>query len=265
MSHVHSPIMRTPDSSPDSKDLYSDNIAYMDKLVGKLVSELERLHLREKTVLVFVGDNGTAPGQARRATIGGRDLSGMKGTLLEGGSRVPMIVNQPGTTPSGKVNDALVDFSDFFPTFAALAGAKLPEGVTIDGHSFDGQIRKGSGTAREWAYVELNGKWYVRSARYKLNSAGELFDMKDAPFVEARVPADTKDPEALAARTQLQAALDKLNPAAGKQSGVPERVTNKLQKRDPTSTASIEKKANPAERKNKKAARREKRRAKQAP
>ena len=62
MSHIHGPIVRTPDSKPGAtKDqLYADNIEYMDKLVGKLVDELDRQHLREKTLVLFTGDNGTA-------------------------------------------------------------------------------------------------------------------------------------------------------------------------------------------------------------
>jgi arylsulfatase A len=217
MSLIHGPIVRTPDSAPGTTDFYADNIAYMDKLVGKLIDALDTLKLRQKTLVVYVGDNGTAPGWADRSTVRGRRLSGQKGTMLEGGSRVPMIVSWPGTTPAGKVNTDLVDISDYYPTFAELAGAKLPEGVTIDGHSLAAQIKGRKGKPREWIYVELNGKWYVRDSRYKLNNAGELFDMKDAPFVEQLVAADTKDADAIAARKRLQAVLDKLNPAAGKQ------------------------------------------------
>ena len=218
MSHIHGPIMRTPDTPPDGEDLYADNVAYMDKLVGKLVDELERLKLRDKTLLIFVGDNGTAAGWADRATVnGGKRFSGQKGTMLEGGSRVPLIASWPGTTPVGKVSTDLIDFSDFFPTLAELGHAKLPEGVTIDGHSFAPQLQGRRGKPREWVYVELNGHWYARSKDWKLNRAGELFDMKEAPFVEKPVPADTTDPEAIAARKRLQAVLDKLNPAAGKQ------------------------------------------------
>lgn len=216
MSHIHGPIVRTPDSSATS-DLYADNIAYMDKLVGKLIAELDRLKLRDNTLVIFVGDNGTAPPRADGSTVHGKRLSGQKGSMLEGGSRVPMIASWPGTTPAGKVRDDLMDFSDYFPTFAELAGAKLPAGVTIDGHSFAGQLKGRKSTPREWLYVELNGKWYARDSRYKLNSAGELYDLKDAPFVEDLVPADTKDAGALASKKQLQGVLDKLNPAAGKQ------------------------------------------------
>ena len=136
LSHVHAEILPTPDSLPDSKTLYGDNIAYMDKLVGKLVGELDRLKLRENTLLIFVGDNGTAGGHAKTSTIQGRRLSGEKGSMLEGGALVPLIVNWPGKTPAGKVSHDLIDSTDFVPTFAELAGAKLPEKTIIDGRSF---------------------------------------------------------------------------------------------------------------------------------
>ncbi len=217
MSHVHGDILRTPDSAPNSKDFYTDNIAYMDKLVGKLVDELDRLKLREKTLIIFVGDNGTAKGEFERSTVKHRLISGHKGQMLEGGSLVPMIASWPGTTPAGKVATNLVDFSDYFPTFAQLAGVKLSTGVTIDGHSLAAQMRGEKGEPRDWIFVELGKNWYVRSQNWKLNQSGELFDMSGAPFEEKLVAADTKDEAAIAGRKHLQATLNQLNPAAGKQ------------------------------------------------
>ena len=212
MSHIHGPIVRTPDTKAGD-DLYADNITYMDKLVGKLVAELDRLKLREKTLILFTGDNGTARFGAAKSTLGGRRIHGQKASMLEGGSRVPLIANWPGTTPPGKVNRDLTDFSDFLPTFAELGDAKLPEGKTIDGHSFAAQIKGEKGQPREWVYVELNGRSYVRNARWKLTNGGEMFDLKDAPFNEIPVPNDTTDAEAVAARKTLQEILDK-HPAA---------------------------------------------------
>ena len=215
LSHTHSDILPTPDSAPDSKDHYTDNVVYMDKLVGKLMAELDRLKLREKTLVIFFGDNGTTGGRSDRATIGGRPLTGAKGSMLDGGGRVPMIVSWPGVTPAGKVSADLVDSSDFLPTFAALAGAKLPENTVIDGRSFAAQLRGEKGEPRPWVFNQLARNWYVREAGWKLNQAGELFDMSDAPFAEKLVAADTKDVAAVAARKRLQAALDQLNPAGG--------------------------------------------------
>jgi len=215
LSHVHTEILTTPDSAPDSKDLYPDNVKYMDKLVGKLIAELERQHLRENTLIVFFGDNGTANGRADNAMISGRRLDGAKGSMLEGGSLEPLIVNWPGVTPAGKVRGDMIDSTDFVPTFAEIAGAKLPEKKIIDGRSFAASIRGDSKQAREWVYLQLARQWYVRSSAWKLTQAGELFDMSDAPFSEKLVSADTKIPAAIVARQQLQAALDQLNPAGG--------------------------------------------------
>ncbi len=218
LSHVHGPIMRTPDSKGNLADFYADNIAYMDKLVGKLVVELDRLGLRENTLLVFTGDNGTMARFAGRGSVDGKNLSGAKGSMREGGSRVPLIANWKGTTPPGKVCADLTDCSDFFPTFASLAGADLPAKTVIDGRSFAPQLRGQTGTPREWVYVELMGFRYVANKKWKLSNGGELFDMKNAPFEEKLVPKDTTEPQAVAARQKLQGVLDGL---VGKNAPVP--------------------------------------------
>ncbi len=215
MVHVHGDIVPTPDSPPDSRDLFGDNILYMDKLVGKLVAEVEALKLREKTLIIFMGDNGTGKGQNERSTIGGRNLSGMKGAMLECGGLVPMIANWPGTTPAGKVSTDLVDSTDFLTTFAELSGSQLPEKIIFDGQSLAPQLRGENGKPREWIFNQLARMWYVRDAQFKLNQAGELYDMSDAPFTETLISAGSESPAALAAKTKLAAALAKLDPAGG--------------------------------------------------
>ncbi|MCX6327476.1 MAG: sulfatase-like hydrolase/transferase [Bacteroidia bacterium] len=215
LSHVHGEILPTPDSKADSKNLYNDNISYMDKLVGQLVSELERLKLSDNTILVFFGDNGTAAGKADAATIGGRRLIGQKGSMLEGGSLEPLIVYWPGVTPKGKVSNDLISATDFVPTFAEIAGAQLTKDKILDGQSFNAQLHDEKGNPRSSIFVQLANNWYVRSSEYKLNQSGELFDMSKAPFEEISVPAETKNPNAIAARKSLQTELDRLNPAGG--------------------------------------------------
>ena len=209
MSHIHGPILRTPDSKPgaDEKQLYRDNVEYMDKLVGRLMDELDRLKLREKTLVIFTGDNGTAHFGVAEATVNGRAISGMKGTMLEGGSHEPFIASWPGITPAGKTTADLVDFTDFMTTFAELGGAKLPENLTFDGHSF-APVLKGEKGTRDWVYVELSGRSFVRDARFKLTNGGDLFDLKNVPYEETPVSADSKDEAAVAARQKLQKVLD---------------------------------------------------------
>ena len=236
---VHGPILRTPDTKDGTKGqeaLYDDNIAYMDKQVGQLLAALDKLGLREKTLVIFSGDNGTAK---RSNTIGGREVHGAKASLWEGGSRVPLIANWPGVTPQGKVLNDLVDFTDFFPTFAEIAVAKMPKDAKIDGHSFAPQLRGKKGSPRDWIFVQLNAKWYVRNDGWKLNQAGELYDMSDAPFVEKLVSPDQENSAAKKARKALQAALDELKPGAGKTPAAaetPNRKTRRQFKRQQRTT-----------------------------
>lgn len=215
LSHVHNEILPTPESKPDSKDIYYDNVAYMDKLVGKLMKTLDSLNLTKNTLVIFMGDNGTAKQRAERATIGGKRLSGEKGTMLEGGGLVPLIAYWKGVTPVGKVTNLMVDATDYFPTFMELAGVKSHENV-LDGESILPEIKGKKGKHRNWAFNQLARMWYVREEKWKLNEKGELYDMTKAPFEEILVPADTKDEKAISARERLQKVLDKLSPATGK-------------------------------------------------
>jgi arylsulfatase A len=212
LSHVHAPILRTPDSTPVS-NLYADNIAYMDKLVGRLMAELDRLQLRENTLVIFAGDNGTARLDRNPASVNGQVILGQKHSMHEGGSRVPLIAHWPAQIAAGQVCQDLTDFSDFFPTLIEVSGAANPTGVTIDGHSFAPQLGGTKGTPREWVYVELDGKKYVRNANWKLNNDGELFDMRNAPFEEALVSKENASAEAVAARATLQKVLNNLSTA----------------------------------------------------
>ena len=186
---------------------YCAEVNRLDRSVKAVLDLLEKRGLARQTLVVFAGDNGSIRPPAY-TPVKGRQLSGNKASMREGGSRVPMIANWPGTTPAGAISHDLTDFSDFLTTFAELAGAKLPDGVELDGRSIAARIKGGKGTPREWVYVELPGKSFVRDARWKLGNDGGFFDLKDAPFEELPVAGDTTDTAALAARKKLQAVLD---------------------------------------------------------
>ena len=231
---VHGPILRTPDSKRGG-NLYDENVAYLDKQVGQLVAELEKLGLRERTLIIFSADNGTA---RQSGTIGGREINGHKGTMMEGGALVPLIANWRGVTRAGTVLKDLVDFSDLFPTFAEVAGAKMPADAKLDGRSFAPQLRGEKGSPREWIFVQLGAKWYTRNDGWKLTQAGELYDMSDAPFVEKLVSPTGQSDAAKAARGKLQAVLDELNPTSGKtDTWQPRRPARQLRKQQRRATA----------------------------
>ena len=253
LSQVHGEILPTPDSAPAPKGesnnqraqrLLADNIAYMDKLVGKLVAELDRLKLRENTLIVFMGDNGSTKSAAVDATIGGRRIEGEKGSMKEGGGLVPFFATWPGVMASGKVNANVADASDLLPTFAEIAGAPLPIGRVIDGRSLVSQFKGDTKSPRTWAFCQLSNNYYVREAGWKLDQSGTLYDMKDAPFKEVAVAVDTKDEAAVAARARLSAALTGLNPAAGYKDEVGDgtgRSGNKDEKKPKTKKVKVTK------------------------
>ncbi|HEY6169806.1 MAG TPA: hypothetical protein VI454_17335, partial [Verrucomicrobiae bacterium] len=123
------------------------------------------------------------------------------------------------TFPAGKVSKDIVNFSDMLSTFVELAGGQLPRDFKYDSRSIAPQLRGEKGTPREWAYVQLGARWFVREQGWKMNENHELFDMSDAPFVEKPVAASADTDASKSARARLTAVLAELNPAAGKTDG----------------------------------------------
>ncbi len=135
--------------------------------------------------------------------------------MQEGGSLEPLIVYWPGVTPVGKVSHDLISAPDFLNTFADIIGTPLPKDKILDGQSFNAQLHGKKGNPRSSIFIQLANNYYVRSANWKLNQAGELFDMSKAPFEEILVAPNTQSADAIIARTTLQKELDRLNPQGG--------------------------------------------------
>jgi arylsulfatase A len=210
---VHVPTVPTPDTpakDAPEREQFAGMVHYMDKQVGRIVSELERLGLRENTIVIFTTDNGTP--KRLGGTMGGKTIPGGLGGLSEPGLDVPLVVNCPGRVAAGKVA-GLADDTDFFPTIAELAGVPIPSHLVIDGHSFAAQLDHGGNSApqREWIFTEYNKTRVIRDEQYKLYSTGEFFDVsKD--LLEKNNLASSTDPTVVAARQKLQKVLDGLPP-----------------------------------------------------
>lgn len=183
---------------------------YMDYTVGRLVESLDKMGVRDNTLIIFTGDNGTD--RPITSMMGDKVVHGGKGTMLDTGTHVPLIVNWKGTAPAGAVRSDLVDFSDVMPTLCALTGAKSPAGPgrKLDGTSFAPQILGKEGTQREWVFSQLGDKKFVRTKQWKLHQDGKLYDIAKDPQEAAPIPADSSDPQAAAARKRLQAVLDSM-------------------------------------------------------
>ena len=136
MALTHGPLVPTPDehNTNSNKNKLKGMVRYTDTLVGRLVSALNELKIRERTIVIFTTDNGTSGGL--RGTVNGKRPSGGKASKYEGGVCQPFIVNGPTLIPGGRETDALTDFSDLLPTFAELGQAQLPKGIPLDGKSF---------------------------------------------------------------------------------------------------------------------------------
>lgn len=202
MCLTHSPYYQTPDTVKSEagkykhlKSNFKSNVEYMDKLVGRIVKALDEMGLRENTVVMFVGDNGT----------GGEG----KAQPTELGARVPMIVNCPGVVKPLGVSDELVDLSDVLPTLADFAGADLPKDRVIDGVSFAPLLRGEKGKRREWIYSYLGDRQIVRTKRWLLEDngpghPGRLFDCGDSrDGAGYKDVTNSQDSEVLAAKKRI--------------------------------------------------------------
>ncbi len=123
---------------------YGDAVEFFDWTVGQIVSFVEASGLATNTLIVVQTDNGMLTGSGKDyETTWGRfgtvdktakhKLRGSKHTVWEGGVRVPCIASWPGRIKAGSISDAIVAGYDWHPTFASLAGAKLPADRVIDG------------------------------------------------------------------------------------------------------------------------------------
>jgi arylsulfatase A len=153
---------------------YAAMITRMDREVGRMMALVKELGLDENTIFVFSSDNG--PTYDR---IGGSDseffrsagpFRGLKGSLFEGGNRVPCIVRWSGRIAPGGTEDRVTGFEDWMPTLLELAGA--PEAIPnkIDGVSFAPALLGGQQGVRPFLYREFpgyGGQQYVRIGDWK--------------------------------------------------------------------------------------------------
>ena len=196
---------------------YKENVEYADFMVGKVVKALNDLDIREKTLIIFSGDNGTPYKYITKyengkyinepvySKIGDSLVRGGKKFMTDAGTHVPLIANWKGVTPIGEINNDLIDFSDFMPTFVELSGGVLPNDRAIDGHSFAQQIKGEKGNPRKWVYQEWAGKAWIRTREWKLFKNGDLFDMVNDPL--EKHPVDLENEASKKARNLLSKEL----------------------------------------------------------
>ena len=200
LSAVHGPYQKAPnplhtrDALPDTG---ASDRAYFETMVQAVDTEIGRL-LQDvdltTTTVIFMGDNGT-PGEVTAAPY---PTDRMKGTVYEGGVRVPLLVAGAGVVAPGRVVNRVVSAVDLFPTILALAGidpaAAVPPEAAIDGVSILPYLENRTGTAlRRYAYSEAfapcwnnNFQRAIANDRYKLirrkDGSGAFYDLVADPY-----------------------------------------------------------------------------------
>ncbi len=171
-----------PHASP--RACYAGMVSRMDKDVGRITALLKELGLEENTLVLFASDNGPTNAGGEDATFfeSAGPFHGLKGSVWEGGVRVPFIARWPGRIKPGTESDHIGAFWDFLPTCAELLGAQPPQG--IDGVSLLPTLLGQPGQKEhEYLYWELNGQQGVRmgdwkAVRLKPNQKIQLFNLK---------------------------------------------------------------------------------------
>ncbi len=219
---VHSPFVPTPadaeydpkatnENAGQNKRFFASMVRHMDLHIGQLVAKLEERGLRDNTLILFVGDNGTGKGITTRWR--GQDYPGGKGLSTRTGMHVPCIASWPGVIKPASVHTELVDTTDFLPTLLEAAGVSISDPARFDGHSLLAELKGEPGTPRQTMY-----SWHPSRARefaatksYKLYADGRFVEYASDPLAELELAAPT--PETEAARVRLQQVLDRYSTA----------------------------------------------------
>ncbi len=148
-----------------SKDFiraYKEMIEVMDAGIGRIVDTVKKMGLERKTFIFFCSDNGPAKYGSKGA------LSGTKGSLWEGGHRVPAVASWPGRIKPGTVTDQTVMGMDMFPTMASIAGAKLPDDLKLDGVDLLGVMTENKKLPERTLFWRFKKDKAVRKGPWKL-------------------------------------------------------------------------------------------------
>ncbi len=156
----------TPHFTP--RAAYAAMISKLDTHVGSVLKLLDELGLSENTIVVFSSDNGTTHlGEEVDydffKSVG--ELRQLKGSLYEGGVRVPTLVRWPGHVPAGSESDRISGFEDWLPTLLDLAGCQAAIPSNIDGISMAATLRGEPQDPRPYLYREFPGYGGQQSIR----------------------------------------------------------------------------------------------------
>ena len=146
---------------------YKEMVEVMDEGIGKIVETVRRLGLERKTFIFFCSDNGATKNGSNGA------LAGYKGSLWEGGHRVPAVAYWPGRIKPGTATSQTVLGMDMFPTMVSIAGAKLPAGLKLDGIDLLGMLTEDRKLPERTLFWRYRKERAARKGPWKLLVQGD--------------------------------------------------------------------------------------------
>ncbi len=223
---THDPFQPTPghpdyeefDSSTRLNDTtyFRNNVAYMDKIIGQIRAHVEKEGLIDRTLMLFIGDNGTDRDVI--STWNGQRIPGWKGYPLEYGTHVPMIAFWEGSIAPGQINDNLIDFTDFLPTVMEVSGKRNLNQLESDGLSFYDQLFGESKEVRDWVFCHYAPQWgkfehrrYVHDKEWKLFENGEIFHIASDPYEKTPLTMNMIPPNAQERMQVFREVLESMN------------------------------------------------------
>ena len=191
-------------------------VNYMDKIVGRIVKKIEDIGQADNTIILFTADNGT--NRSITSRWNGRDIKGGKAGMKDNGTHVPMVAYWKSHTPEGQVSNDLIDFTDFYATFAQSAGVTLGAQDPTDGRSFLPQLNGQPGNPRDWVLCHYEPYWnqipgqFVRNDQFKLFRDGRFFNVPN-DLDEANDLSDSTDENIQRSRQMLESLIKTIPPA----------------------------------------------------
>lgn len=157
----------------ETKRVYAAMVQALDRNVATILGELDKLGLRDNTIVVFSSDNG--------ATRDGSNLpfQGGKHTVYEGGTRLPTVIHWPKDKLAGRTWDGLCGALDMFPTLMAMADLRMPEGRPLDGKNIWPALRDNTASPVESYYWAWRNEDALRTADWRLHRFFDRFELYD--------------------------------------------------------------------------------------
>jgi len=215
------PDVLTGKNVKGDKKYNTSMVNYLDKTIGKVITKVQNSGLANNTIIMFIADNAT--NRAIVSTYNGANFRGGKNFTSKKGTQIPFVAYWPGVIASGQKSNTLVDYTDFLPTLADIAGIPKPANYGIlDGVSFYDNLRNTTGKNRNWVFCHWDNSpkdqkppiRYVNDQNYKLyDTLGykNFYNVKTDVDEESPLPDNVLTPAEKSIKQKFETILQQMH------------------------------------------------------